>query len=219
MNKHFLKQVRDNLPESLKLLIGPVFRNKLIKNNFYRQYRALLQKLHHLNNDVFITYHFEQLKSICNYANKHIHYYKSLLAKVDYVTNKMTCLEDIKFVPFLIKELMLEPFEDLNSIKKVAGGHYVATTGSISGEPLKLSLDYDCIFKENTFVNHFKRAFGYEETHKLATFRVMLFENELWAFNLIQNELILSLFKLLTRISCQMRVKFMFIYELNQSNA
>ena len=61
--------------------------------------------------------------------------------------------------------------------------------------------------------------FGYEETHKLATFRVMLFENELWAFNLIQNELILSLFKLLTRISCQMRVKFMFIYELNQNNA
>ena len=29
MNKHFLKQIRDNMPESLKRLMAPVFRNKL----------------------------------------------------------------------------------------------------------------------------------------------------------------------------------------------
>jgi phenylacetate-CoA ligase len=196
MNKHFLKQIRDNMPESLKRLMAPVFRNKLIKNKFYVQYRNLLQKRDYLNNDVVIAYQFQQLKAICNYANKHIPYYKTLFEKVGFVPNQMTCLEDIKVVPFLTKELIREHFEDLISIKKVPGGHYVATTGGSTGEPLKVLLDYDCVFKENAFVNHFRRSIGYEETHKLATFRGIEFGDELWKFNPMQNELIFSPFKL-----------------------
>ena len=42
----------------------------------------------------------------------------------------------------------------------------------------------------------FRRSIGYEETHKLATFRGIEFGDELWKFNPMQNELIFSPFKL-----------------------
>jgi phenylacetate-CoA ligase len=108
----------------------------------------------------------------------------------------MKSVDEMNVIPFLTKEIIRENFDKLISTKKVPGGHYVATTGGSTGEPLKVLLDYDCVFKENAFVNHFRSKLGYKTSDKLATFRGVEFGNKLWQFNPMQNELIFSPFKL-----------------------
>ena len=44
MNKHFLKNIRDNIPESLKYLSAPFIRYKLIRNDEYCRYYKLLSE-------------------------------------------------------------------------------------------------------------------------------------------------------------------------------
>jgi phenylacetate-CoA ligase len=80
--------------------------------------------------------------------------------------------------------------------QKIPGGHYIATTGGTTGEPLKVLLDYDCVFKENAFVNHFRKKAGYQKKDVLATFRGIEFGDRLWKFNPMQNEFIFSPFRL-----------------------
>ena len=69
MNRHFLKKIRDNMPESLKYLTASIFRNKLIKNKDYCAYIKLLENRDYLNEDVIKEYQFNELKKILIYAN------------------------------------------------------------------------------------------------------------------------------------------------------
>lgn len=196
MNKHFLKKIRDNIPEPLKYLTAPLFRNKLIRNENYCQYRKLLSERVSLSQSDIKQYQLNELKNILNYAYQWVPYYTELFDKVGFKPQQMHDFKDIEIIPFLTKELIRDNFDRLISTQKVPGGHYVATTGGSTGEPLKVLLDYDCVFKENAFVNHFRNKIGYLETDKLATFRGVEFGDKLWKFNPMQNELILSPFRL-----------------------
>ena len=196
MNKHFLKKIRDNMPESLKYLTASIFRNKLIKNKDYCAYTKLLENREFLNEEAIKEYQFNELKKILIYANDTVPYYSKLFKQVGFCPKEMKSTEEMSVIPFLTKEIIRENFDDLISTKKVPGGHYVATTGGSTGEPLKVLLDYNCVFKENAFVNHYRSKLGYKTSDKLATFRGVEFGDKLWKFNPMQNELIFSPFKL-----------------------
>lgn len=196
MNKQFLKKIRDNMPEPLKYVAASIFRNKLIKNKDYCAYTKLLENREFLNEDAIKDYQFSELKKILVYANDTVPYYSELFNQVGFYPHEMMSADEMNVIPFLTKEIIRENFDKLISTKKVLGGHYVATTGGSTGEPLKVLLDYDCVFKENAFVNHFRSKLGYKTTDKLATFRGVEFDDKLWKFNPMQNELIFSPFKL-----------------------
>lgn len=196
MNKHLLKNIRDNVPEPLKYLIAPLFRNKLIKNIMYCEFRKLLSERESASKESILEYQFVELKRILIYANQHVPYYKRLFTQVGFNPNEMKSIEDIKVIPFLTKEIIKKNFDDLISKDKVPGGHYIATTGGSTGEPLKVLLDYDSVFKENAFINHYRAKLGYEHTDRLVTFRGVEFGDRLWKYNPMQNELIFSPFKL-----------------------
>lgn len=196
MNKHFLKKIRDNIPAPLKYLTASIFRNKLIRNKNYSQYRKLLSQRESLSQSDIKQYQLNELKNILNYAYQWVPYYAELFDKIGFKPQQLHSFEDIEIIPFLTKELIRDNFDRLISTQKVPGGHYVATTGGSTGEPLKVLLDYDCVFKENAFVNHFRNKIGYLDTDKLATFRGVEFGDKLWKFNPMQNELIFSPFRL-----------------------
>ena len=196
MNKHFLKNIRDNIPEPLKYITAPVFRNKLLKNEQFKQYYALLEKNRHQSEDALKTYQLSQLKNILSYAYKNVPYYTDLFNKIGFDAAHITSLESIKVIPFLTKEVIRKNFDRLISKEKVEGGYYVATTGGTTGAPLKVLLDYSSIFKENAFVYHFRKQLGYQFTDRLATFRGVEFGDKLWKYNPMHNELVFSPFKL-----------------------
>ncbi|MDR2407895.1 MAG: hypothetical protein LBE13_07275 [Bacteroidales bacterium] len=195
MNKHFLKNIRDNMPEFLKYIMSPVFRNQLIKNKSYLQYKNLLYKRNTLTNEDIYNYQFDQLKEILIYSSKHIPYYIDLFKKINFEPQYLKT-NNISDIPYLTKELIRENFYSLMSMDKVKGGYYIATTGGSTGEPLKVLLDYESIFKESAFVNFFREHSGYIEKGRLATFRGIEFGCDLWKFNPMHNELIFSPFKL-----------------------
>ena len=196
MNKYILKKIRDNIPEYLKYLTATFFRNKLINNNIYNEYINLLHNRELLSEVLIKEYQFVKLKNILIYANDNVPYYTDLFKKISFTPSEMKSIDEINIIPILTKDIIRNNFDKLISSKKVSGGYYIATTGGSTGEPLKILLDYDCVFKENAFVNYYRSKFGYQINDKLATFRGIEFENKLWKFNPMQNELIFSPFKL-----------------------
>lgn len=196
MNKHFLKNIRDNIPEPLKYITAPIFRNKLLNNKDFKYYFNLLENSKSFSADKLKEYQLNQLKSVLDFSYKNIPYYTELFDSIAFDHTKISSLDDIQIIPFLTKEIIKENFEKLTSKNKVAGGYYVATTGGSTGEPLKVLLDYNSIFKENAFVYHFRKGLNYEFSDNLATFRGVEFGDKLWKYNPMHNELVFSPFKL-----------------------
>jgi phenylacetate-CoA ligase len=196
MNKHFLKNIRDNIPEPIKHLTAPIFRNKLLNNRHFKEQSSLLDKSDSFNEAAIKDYQLNQLRRVLENANNNVPYYTELFKSVGFDYTKLTSPDDIKVIPFLTKDLIRKNFDKLTSTHKVEGGYYVATTGGSTGEPLKVLLDYDSIFKENAFIYHFRKRLGYSFEDKLATFRGIEFGDKLWKFNPMHNELVFSPFKL-----------------------
>lgn len=196
MNKQILKNIRDNLPEPLKLISAPLFRNKLLKNIQYLKYERILEERENLSLDEVQAHQFRELQAILIHSCQNIPFYKKLFNDSNFNPYEIKYCDDIDVLPFLTKEIIRENFNNLISSQKIPGGHYIATTGGTTGEPLKVLLDYDCVFKENAFVNHFRKKIGYKKNDLLATFRGIEFGDRLWEFNPMQNEIIFSPFKI-----------------------
>jgi phenylacetate-CoA ligase len=196
MNKQFLKKIRDNIPESLKYLTAPIFRKALIKNNEFCKYYNLLECRDKLNSEKIREYQFSQLKNILIYSYQNVPYYHELFNKISFDPLKFSDIEQMQNIPFLTREIIRDNFDILISTTKVKNGYYVGTTGGSSGIPLKFFLDYDSIYKENAFIYFYRKKLGYNFNDKLATFRAIEFENKLWKFNPMHNEIIFSPVKL-----------------------
>lgn len=196
MNKHFLKSIRDKMPESLKYITTPVFRNKLLKNKEFCKYFSLLESREALSPLKIKEYQLDQLKHILIHSFQNIPYYKELFNKISFKPEELSSFNGIKIIPFLTKEIIRENFDKLISVKKVKGGCYSTTTSGSSGEPLKLLLDYDSFFKENAFLYYYRKKLGYQFEDKLVTFRGIEFGEKFWRYNPINNETIFSPFKL-----------------------
>ena len=196
MNKHFFKHIRDNIPEPVKYLSAPLFRNKLLFNKNFKDYYSFLKESEKFSYEETKNYQLEQLRNILNFAYKNIPYYTDLFNKVDFDCSQFSSFDDMNKIPVLTKNIIRENFDKLISNQKVRGGYYVATTGGTTGEPLKVLLDYNSIFKENAFVYYFRNRFKYNFNDKIVTFRGVEFNDKLWKFNPMHNELIFSPFKL-----------------------
>lgn len=196
MNKHLLKIIRDNLPEPVKYITASLFRNKLIKNEEYLRIKDLLSKRESLSKAEIEQYQFNELKKILIHSYENVPYYTELFNQVKFSPYEIISAKEIDIIPFLTKEIIRDNFDKLISTKKISRGHYMATTGGSTGEPLKILLDYDCVFKENAFIDHYFEKLGYQTKDRFATFRGVSFGDKLWKFNPMYNELIFSPFKL-----------------------
>lgn len=196
MNKHFLKSIRDNMPESLKHITSLAWRNKLIMNKEFCNYYKLLENREMLSPEEMEEYQLSQLKKILIYSYQNVPYYHELFNNISFDPLKFSDVEQIRNIPFLTRELINNNFEKLLSTKKVKNGYYTGTTGGSSGLPLKILLDYDSTYKENAFIYYYRKKLGYCFEDKLVTFRQVEFGNKLWKFNPMQNELIFSPIKL-----------------------
>jgi phenylacetate-CoA ligase len=192
MNKHFLKSIRDNIPEPLKHITSSTWRNKLVKNKEFCNYYKLLENREALSPEEIKEYQLSQLKKILIYSYQNVPYYYGLFNNISFDPLKFSDVEQISTIPFLTRELINNNFEKLVSAKMVKNGYYTGSTGGSSGLPLKFLLDYDSTYKENAFIYYFRKKLGYRFEDKLATFRQIEFGSKLWKLNPMQNELIFS---------------------------
>jgi phenylacetate-CoA ligase len=202
MNKHFLKSLRDWMPESLKYISAPLIRNTLVGNDEFLKYYKLLEKRESLGEEEIKQYQFNQLKKILVHSYKNVPYYTDLFNKVSFDPSNFTDLKQMEQIPFLTRDIIISNFDKLTSRKGVSGGYYVGSTGGSSGLPLKFYLEYNSIYRENAFIYYFRKKAGYEFSNRLATFRQVGLGEKMWRFDPMYNEIIFSPLKL-SKISVQ----------------
>jgi phenylacetate-CoA ligase len=196
MNKRFLKSIRDKMPESLKSVVAPYLRNKLIRNKEFLKYYEMLQKRESMSFDEINEYQFNELRNILMYSYENVPYYTELFNRINFKPGKIASFDDINVIPCLTKALIRQNFEKLKSVRKIRGGSYSTTTSGSTGEPLKVFLDFDSFFRETAFIYYYRRKLGYTFEDKVVTFRGIGFGDKLYSRNPINNETIFSPFKL-----------------------
>jgi|WetSurMetagenome_2_1015567.scaffolds.fasta_scaffold01328_14 phenylacetate-CoA ligase len=196
MNKQYLKNIRDNMPEHLKYISAPLFRQSLIKNREFIRYSNLLVQRETLSTDQIKDYQFNQLKCTLIHSYKTVPYYTELFCKISFDPFRFSDFDEIKIIPYLTREIITDNFDKLISKEKIKNGYYSATTGGSTGSPLRFLLDYDSVFKENAFLYYYRKKLGYELNDRMATFRQIKFGVDLWQFNPMHNELIFFPIKL-----------------------
>ncbi len=184
------------MPESLKYILAPVFRNRLIKNKEFLKYYNLLESRESLSHEKIQEYQFTQLKNILTHSYQNVPYYHELFDKVSFDPFSFSDFSQMEKIPFLTRSLIKDNFDKLISREEVKGGYYVGHTGGSSGLPLKFLLDFNSIYKENAFIYYYRKKADYRFSDKLATFRGIEFGDRLWMYSPMYNELIFSPFKL-----------------------
>lgn len=196
MNKHYLKNIRDKMPEYLKYISAPLFRQSLIKNKEFLRYSNLLEQRETLSTAQIKDYQFNQLKRTLIHSYQTVPYYTELFDKISFDPIRFSDFDEIKIIPYLTRTIIAENFEKLISKGKVKNGYYTASTGGSTGSPLRFFLDYDSLFKENAFLYYYRKKLGYKINDRVATFRQVKFGDDFWQFNPMHNELIFFPIKL-----------------------
>jgi len=196
MNKQYLKNLRDKMPESLKYISGPLIRQSLIKNKEFSKYYNLLEQREKLSSDQIRDYQFNQLKHILIHSYKTVPYYTELFDKISFDPSRFSDFDEIKVIPYLTRAIISDNFDNLISKKKVKNGYYTGSTGGSTGAPLSFLLDFDSVFKENAFIYYYRKKLGYKLNDRMATFRQVKFGEDLWQLNPMHNELIFFPIKL-----------------------
>ncbi|MCM0647412.1 hypothetical protein NBE98_03350 [Clostridium swellfunianum] len=195
MDFKLVKKISEICPQSIKILLAPILRKKLINNKVFLDTYKMLDNYDTLSNENKKNLQFENLKSILIYCNEHVNYYKEAFKNAKFNPSTIKSFEDIKALDFTNKSIFLNNEASLLSDEDI--NHYIAYTGGSSGKPLKIYLDKDSIYKERAYVYHYWAKFGYDyKTSRMITFRGLEFNGKISKFNPIYNEIVLSPFKL-----------------------
>ena len=124
MNKHYLKDIRDKMPEQLKYISAPLFRLYLIKNREFLRYYNLLEQRETLSPDQIKTYQVDQLKRTLIYSYQNVPYYTELFNKISFDPFKFSDFDEIKIIPYLTRKIITENFDKLISKREVKNGYY-----------------------------------------------------------------------------------------------
>lgn len=195
MKSATIKKINENLPDSMKRLFSTSIRNKLIKNTVFQdQYNELLA-FEALPASEKTKLQQKKMEEQLRYAYEQIPIYREQFDKAGYDVYKTFNAEVFSEMPILSKATIKKNFRQYLSPEEI--DYYTAQTGGTSGEPLKLYLDKESIFREKAFIYYQWSKLGYNyQSSKLVTFRGVDVKNRFYKRNPLYNEMIVSPFYL-----------------------
>ncbi len=196
INKSILKSFRDNLPESAGHILSNFLRNKITKNKLYVDTQQLLKKREKMKQADIKKYQLKKLKEMLIFSDENVPYYSMAFKEAGFKTKEFSSFSQLKNLPILTKEILLENYRDLISRKNIKGGYYEATTGGTLGEPARFLLDVNSFIQESAFINHYRSKIGYKPNNLIATFRGINLGKKIFKFNPMLGEYIFSPFQL-----------------------
>lgn len=197
MRAKIIKKVNENLPDFVKGLLSGVIRNKLIRNKVFLEQYDRLVRFASLPPDEKDNMNMGELKAILGYAVRNIQAYKADVPNEQNAVGGSGGL-GLDAFPIATKSGIKNNMEMYISSEEL--DHYTAQTGGTTGEPLKLLLDKDSIFREKAFIYHHWSKLGYDfRSSRLITFRGVDVKNKICKYNPIYNEIIVSPFYLNNR--------------------
>lgn len=193
MNISAIKKINEEMPYWMKRPFARFIRNRLIKNDIFKSTYDSLINADQLSEKEKRTFQLEKLIKELQHAYEHSRYYRELFDEYEFIPDKIRSIEDIQRLPLLTKEKLKSRLDDIVTDDIVDS--YVVTTGGTTGEPTKILMDKEAIYKEWAFIYHYWSKYGYDyKTSRLATFRGVDMGNKISVINPLYAEIRLNPF-------------------------
>lgn len=124
----------------------------------FHETSEFLKKVDNWSYDTSLDYQFDNLKKILTHCHNHVPYYKKLFADYEFNTN-IQSFEDLKKIPLLTKEIILENFDDLIS-QNYNGKKILFKTSGSSGKRLQFYGEDSMYKKEAAYISHSFKSHG-----------------------------------------------------------
>lgn len=166
----FLEKVYKSSPIFFQNLMTTVKGYQLNMSRYgkhYYEYREFLEKFDNFTYEDKLKYQTDELLSFIKYVNKNSSFYNELYKGID--VNGFNCIEDIKKLPIVDKEMIRENLNNLVTIDEKNA--IVAYTGGTTGKSLKVLMTKSDMMERMAILDHFKSRIGFEHRKmKRATF-------------------------------------------------
>lgn len=190
-----IKRINEILPSWLKQLFSGIIRSQLIKNKVFLNQYMLLEKMDTASEYKISMMQQKLLKDllICAYENSH--YYRNIIDECNINPYRADPYDILKNMPTLSKKQLRENLESITNDKVT--DFYTVTTGGTTGEPTKVYMERDAIYKEWAFIYHFWSKYGYDyHKSKLATLRGVDMGKKISTVNPLYREVRLNPFRM-----------------------
>ena len=188
-----IKKLNEKTPYWVKAPFAKFIRGKLIKNKVFIEQYELLKKSDMLSDEEKETWKKRELESLLRFAFENSTYYKGLMEDSCVNPLKDDAYKVLAALPVLTKEI-LKKNREIIAVSCI-DNYYEVSTGGSTGEPTRLYMENDAIYKEWAFVYHYWSKFGYDyRRSKLATFRGVQLGNRISEINPLYQEIRLNPF-------------------------
>lgn len=190
-----MKKINEHTPYWVKKPFSKIIRNKLIKNKEFLKTYSELKRYDSMNENEVKQQQIMMLKETLTHAYNHTSYYHKLFDDVGIDVQNTDSLDALKKVPVLTKENLKSHLDEM--LADDIDDFYLVTTGGTSGEPIKVQMEKNAIYREWAFVYHYWSKYGYDfNTTKLATLRGVDLGDRLYEINPLYAEVRLNPFAL-----------------------
>ena len=177
------------MPYWMKRPFVKLIRRKLINNSqFLGTYESLL-RLDKMSEGEIEEEQKKKLNNVLRHAYSHSKYYHCLFAESGFTPDDdLHEISDLQKLPILTKEQLKANLDDI--VADDISNYYPVTTGGTSGEPTKVMMSKDAIYKEWAFIYHYWSKFGYDyKRSRLATFRGIEMKDKMSEINPLYAEI------------------------------
>lgn len=190
-----IKKINEKTPYWIKAPFAQLIRRKLIGNSVFSETYRQLSEYDKLSQKEKDNLQFIELKRILRHAYENTAYYREMFDKIGFDPWEMEDIEELKKIPIITKKELKKYFEKL--LADNISNTYSVTTGGTTGEPTKIEMDKNAIYKEWAFVYHYWSKFGYDyQNSRLATFRGVNLGEKIYEINPLYQEVRMNPFKL-----------------------
>lgn len=198
LNANIIKKLNEHTPDFAKKIFAPMIRSKLVNNKVFLDQYNEIKTFEQLSEKEKRKKSLEKLKQQLCYAYENIEYYKEVFNEISFNPYEIKSFDELKKIPYINKEIINQNYEKFISKEKI--DFYNTQTGGTTGDPLVLYMDKDSIYKEKAFIYSHWSKLGYDyKKSRIITFRGIQFNNKIYKYNPIYNEIILSPFELNTK--------------------
>jgi len=188
-----IKKLNEKTPYWVKAPFAKFIRDKLITNKVFIQTYVQLNEADEYSQEQIEKVQLAKLKETLIHAYEHSPYYKRVLNEAEFDPYSVTSISCLQKLPVLTKSDLKQHYDELQADD--IEDFYLVTTGGTSGEPTKVNMERDAIYREWAFIYHYWGRFGYDyRKSRIATFRGVDMGNNISQINPLYNEIRLNPF-------------------------
>lgn len=190
-----IKKINEAIPGWMKIPFSPVLRRQLINNKHFRNQYQELQRLDKMTEEEIKKAQTEKLRNALSYAYANSEYYKAIMDKEGIKPDEGDSHAVLYRMPLLTKDILKKNLDSI-AVSSVCD-FYEVTTGGTTGEPTRIYMAKEAIYREWAFVYHYWSKFGYDyKKSRLATFRGVNMGKKLYDMNPLYQEIRMNVFAL-----------------------